>query len=286
IVSLDHGSVRALSRKGEDVTRRYPELRSLADRAGSEVLLLDGELIALDESGRPSFEALQQRMGLNREADVRSAAPATPVYYMIFDVLHAGGRPTLSLPYRERRRLLESLELSGPSWQVPPSQEGEGQAMLDASRRQRMEGVIAKRLDSRYEPGVRSGAWLKVKNHLRQELVIGGWLPGQGRREGHLGALLVGYQEGDRLRYGGKVGTGYSDRDLERLATLLRPLQRHESPFGWGPPTPRGAIFVEPSLVGEFEFGEWTSQGLLRHPSFKGLREDKAASEVVRERPS
>ena len=284
LVRVDHGAVLARSRSGEEITHRYPELRRMGDSLGAEAVFLDGELIALDASGRPSFESLQRRIGLNKESEVRTAAATTPVYYMIFDVLHTGGRPTLALPYVERRRLLDSLPLSGSNWQVPPFHEDDGKAMLEASRQQRLEGVIAKRLDSQYEPGKRSGAWLKVKNHLQQELVIAGWLPGQGRRAGRIGALLVGYYENGRFRYGGKVGTGFSEEVLDRLAALLKPIERPDSPFETGPKPPRGAIFVEPRFVGEFEFSEWTSQGLLRHPSFKGLREDKPPSEVVRER--
>jgi bifunctional non-homologous end joining protein LigD len=155
--------------------------------------------------------------------------------------------------------------------------------MIAASRRLGLEGVVAKRLDSRYLPGKRSDAWLKIKNKQRQELVIGGWLEGEGNRAGRIGALLIGFYEGDRLVYAGKCGTGFTDKSLAQLASLLKPLACAASPFSAGTSPPRGAHFVEPSLVGEFEFAEWTSTGQLRHPSFKGLRDDKDPRSVVRE---
>jgi bifunctional non-homologous end joining protein LigD len=156
--------------------------------------------------------------------------------------------------------------------------------MFEASKRAGLEGVMAKRLDSVYEPGRRSRAWLKVKNHRRQEFVIGGFTTGEGRRAGRIGALLVGYYEDGTLRYAGHVGTGFTEQMLDELEELLRPLRRDTSPFA---ETPRlkNATFVEPQLVGEVEFSEWTRTGTLRQPSFKGLREDKDPRQVVREEP-
>ncbi|MGZ4174148.1 MAG: DNA ligase D, partial [Solirubrobacteraceae bacterium] len=152
--------------------------------------------------------------------------------------------------------------------------------LLRATREQGLEGIVAKRRNSRYEPGRRSGAWLKIKHTLRQELVIGGWLPGEGRRSERIGALLVGYFDDDRLRYAGRVGTGFTEAVLDDLARRLRPLQRDANPFDNTPRLPRNAVFVEPSLVAEIEFTEWTAEGVLRAPSFKGLRDDRAAPEV------
>jgi bifunctional non-homologous end joining protein LigD len=185
-------------------------------------------------------------------------------------------------PYAERRQLLATLKLKGQWWQTPPFEKGGGKTMLEASAKAGLEGVMAKRLDSRYEPGRRSGAWLKIKNHNRQELVIGGWLEGEGKRRGFPGALLVGYYREGSFVYAGKVGTGFTDKTLDKLNTLLKPLGVDKSPFDTGSP-PRAAHFVKPKVVAEFEFVEWTRSGQLRAPSFKGFREDKAAREVVRE---
>ena len=248
-------------------------------------MILDGEVIAVDKNGRPSFELLQGRMGLVGEADIRRKLKEIPVGYVIFDLLYLDGHLTMPLPYTERRRLLEELELKGRFWQTPPST-SDGAATLEASKKLGFEGVMAKRLDSTYQPGKRSDAWLKIKNHLGQELVIGGWLPGAGAREGRIGALLVGYYDGPKLVYAGKVGTGFTEKMLDRLQSLLEPLRSDTSPFDAGMQPPKGAIFVEPRLVGEFEFTEWTRTGHLRHPSFKGLREDKDPRTVVREIPT
>jgi bifunctional non-homologous end joining protein LigD len=284
VAFCEGGGMRLMTRKQEDVTRRYPELRSLATALGSQAAVLDGEIVALGPNGVPSFEQLQQRMGLTAEPEVRRKMKEVPVAYMIFDVVYLDGRRLFDLPYLERRSRLLDLGLAGPSWQTPEHQLGEGEAMLEASRRAGLEGVIAKRADSRYEEGKRSGAWLKIKNHLSQELVIGGWVEGEGKRKGLPGALLVGYYEGDKLAYAGKVGTGFTEEMLERLARLMAPLARDTSPFDAGQP-PRDAHFVEPKLVGEFRFAEWTKGGQLRAPAFKGLRDDKDPREVVRERP-
>ena len=280
------GRVRLQSRSLEDITQRYPELREMGAAIGSHELVLDGEVIAVGKDGRPSFELLQGRMGLTAEGDVRRRMKEIPVGYVIFDLLYLDGHSTIELPYSERRRLLEALELKGRFWQTPPSTPGDGEGTREASRQLALEGVMAKRLDSAYLPGKRSDAWLKIKNHQGQELVIGGWLPGAGAREGRIGALLVGYHDGTTLVYAGKVGTGFTERMLARLQSLLEPLRRETSPFDAGTRPPRAAIFTEPRLVGEFQFTEWTRSGQLRHPAFKGLREDKDPRTVVRESPT
>jgi bifunctional non-homologous end joining protein LigD len=282
------GRVRLESRNLLDITPRYPELRAIGRQLGSREAVLDGEVVVLDDDDRPSFQRLQRRMHLTAESEIRRRRKEVPVTYMIFDVLYLEGRSTMELPYEERRQRLEALDLEGPSWQTPSYHRGEGKALLAAGRERGLEGIVAKRLDSRYLPGRRTKAWVKVKNVRSQELVIGGWLPGKGRREQMIGALLVGYherREGEpRLRYAGKVGTGFTDEDLRRLAERLEPLRRPDSPFDGRQP-PRDALFVEPRLVAEVEFNEWTSAGTLRHPSFKGLREDQDAAEVIREQP-
>jgi bifunctional non-homologous end joining protein LigD len=277
------GGLRLESRNLNDVTARYPEVAGLAGALGAHEAVLDGEVVAFDEQGRPSFERLQGRMHLTTGVERR--ARAVPVAYMAFDLLWVDGEDLMRRPYTERRERLADLGLEGPAWRTPGYSTGNGAELLSASAAQGLEGIVCKRLDSPYEPGRRGGTWLKVKNTRRQELVIGGWLPGEGRRKGHLGALLVGYYDGDALRFAGKVGTGFDQRELERLERLLAPLERTSSPFEGRQPE-RGALFAEPQLVAEIEFTEWTSQGMLRHPSYKGLRDDKRALDVVLESPS
>jgi bifunctional non-homologous end joining protein LigD len=281
------GRIRLENRNRRDVSKQYPELRALGDQLGSREAILDGEIVALDEQGRPSFERLQQRMHVSSPSAVRRLASAAPASYMIFDLLYLDGRGTMGLPYRQRRASLEELDLRGPAWQTPAYHAGEGREFLAAAAEQQLEGVLAKRLDSRYQPGKRSSEWLKIKNVNRQELVIGGWLPGKGSRAGKLGALLMGYYEPDEhgqevLRYAGRVGTGFKERDLEHLGRELTARARDASPFAGAQP-PRGARFVEPELVAEIEFAQWTRERILRHSSYKGLRDDKPATAVAHE---
>jgi bifunctional non-homologous end joining protein LigD len=283
------GRVKLQTRNLNDVTAQYPEVKGIARQLGMFDAVLDGEVVAFDEHGRPSFERLQQRIHQTAESIVRRRMESHPVVYVVFDVLYFNGHDFTALPYERRRELLEELSLEGESWQTPGYSVGHAEELLAASREQGLEGMVLKRLDSPYLPGKRPGTWLKVKNTLRQELVIGGWTPGEGRRKQHLGALLVGYYEGEgderALRYGGKVGTGFKASDLAELNQRLAPLERKVSPFGAGPKPPKGAHFAEPQLVAEFEFRELTKEGILRHAAYKGLREDKPAAEVELERP-
>jgi bifunctional non-homologous end joining protein LigD len=279
---VEGGRLKLQSRNLRDVTAEFPEVRGLGDAMGSHTAVLDGELVAFDANGRPSFGAMQRR-------GHRTAT----VVYMSFDGLYADGHWVTSKPYRERRELLASLVPTpkGAAWQVPAFHVGDGDAMLAATRQQELEGLIAKKLDAPYEIGKRSRCWLKVKNWLRQEMVIGGWLPGEGGRSGTLGALLLGYHDGEGgpLRYAGRVGTGFTGAELSRLQELLEPLARDTSPFDEPPELPREVRklgrFVEPSMVCEVMFSEWTHTGTLRQPSYKGLRDDKDGREVVRESP-
>jgi bifunctional non-homologous end joining protein LigD len=279
------GRLALQSRNLKDITAQYPEARRLSRALGARDAVLDGELVAFDAEGRPSFERLQQRIHQTSESIVRRRMKSHPVTYVIFDLLYLDGRDLMDEPYRKRRELLEGLQLTGESWQTPRYATGKAKELLAASAEKQLEGIVLKRLESRYAAGKRDGNWLKVKNTSRQELVIGGWLAGQGRRKDRIGALLVGYFDpGGKLRYAGKIGTGFSERDLVSLAERLAPLERETSPFATGK-VPKGATFVEPQLVAEIEFREMTAEGLVRHGSFKGLREDKPAAEVVLERP-
>ena len=197
-----------------------------------------------------------------------------PVAYVAFDLLWLEGHSTLALPYTDRRKLLSELDLNGRSWRTPAHREGDGAALLEASDVQGLEGIVAKRLDSAYEPGRRSSCWIKVKIRPSDDVVIGGWLPGEGRRSTTLGALAVGVRAaGGKLKYAGKVGTGFTETTLGMLMRELEPLRAGESPFEGRQP-PKGTIFVEPRLIAVVEFAEWTKAGTLRAPSFKGLRED------------
>ncbi|MBV8955464.1 MAG: DNA ligase D, partial [Solirubrobacterales bacterium] len=242
--------------------------------------VFDGEIVAFDENGRPSFARLQHRMHVTSASAVRRLSTSTPVVYAIFDLLYLDGHSLMELPYAQRRARLEALELSGPAWRVPSAHRGDGARLLEATSEQGLEGVVAKRLDSCYEPGRRTGAWIKIKNTVRQELVIGGWVPGEGRRQDRIGALLMGFYEDGAFRYAGRVGTGFTEVTLAELAKRLRPLRRDTNPFTGAPKLPRGTAFVEPCLVAEIEIREWTPDRVMRAPSFKGLREDKAPREV------
>lgn len=278
------GELRLESRNLKEITAQYPELARLNRALRSHAAILDGEVVAFDERGLPSFATLQRRMHVGSATQARRLAKATPVTYMIFDLLWLDGHSLMSLPYSQRRARLAELALDGERWQTPEHLTGSAADVLAATAEQGLEGIVAKRIDSPYAPGARNGSWIKIKNFGRQELVVGGWLPGEGRRSSRIGALLVGVYDLDgTFRYAGRVGTGFSDAELDRLAKLLEPLRRDESPFEAGERPPREAIFVEPKLVAEVEFSEWTAAGSLRHPSYKGLREDKDAREVVRE---
>jgi bifunctional non-homologous end joining protein LigD len=285
IAHSEPGRLSLITRNGNDVSAAYPELRALNRALGSHSAMLDGEIVAFDEDGKPSFQALQPRIHLRGESAVKRQAAERPVTYAIFDLLWLDGHSLLDLPYTERRKQLATLELDGEHWRVPAHHEGQGSALLAATREQGLEGIVAKRLDSRYAPGRRDGSWLKVKHSRRQELVIGGWTEGRRARQNRLGALELGVHdpESGELKYAGRVGTGFDEAELDRLGELLKPLATRRSPFVGRQPA-RGAHFVKPQLVAEIEFGEWTRDGRLRHPRYEGLRDDKPAEEVVRER--
>jgi bifunctional non-homologous end joining protein LigD len=282
IVYVEGGGVRVLSRSDRDVTVTYPELRQLGEALGLRQCVLDGEIVAFDDQGRPSFGALQPRMQVGDAARARRLARDVPATFLAFDVLHLDGHDTTPLPYQERRDLLESLDVNGPRWQTPPWFRGSGQNALDTSRSQGLEGIVAKRLDSPYLPGRRSDCWIKVKNFYTQEVVIGGWKPGTGRRAGGIGSLLIGVPTPNGLEYVGHVGTGFTQAMLDDLARLLRPLARRTSPFATEVPRQwaKDARWVTPKLVGEVAYTERTKDGRLRIPSWRGLRPDKRPEDI------
>jgi bifunctional non-homologous end joining protein LigD len=283
IAYIRPGRLRLESRNLNEITDAYPEVRGILRDLGMREAIFDGEIVAFDDGGRPSFERLQSRMHVTSSSAVRRLMKSTPVVYAIFDLLYLDGHSLMGLPYAQRRERLEALQLQGTAWRVPAAHPGRGQGLFDATAAQGLEGIVAKRLDSRYEPGRRTGAWIKIKHTRRQELVICGWLPGEGRRTDRIGALLMGLWEDGALRYAGRVGTGFTERTLTELARKLAPLRRTDSPFDQAPKLPRTAVFVEPELVAEIEFREWTTEGVMRAPSYKGLRDDKPSAEVVRE---
>ncbi|MDP1848386.1 MAG: DNA ligase D [Solirubrobacteraceae bacterium] len=270
------GRIRFESRNRNDISAAYPELKALNRALSSHRAILDGEIVAFDEDGRPSFGRLQGRMHIASEAAARRRMKDTPVHYVVFDLLWLDGHSLMDEPYEERRARLMALELQGGHWQTPDHVVSNGAAVLAASLDNGLEGVVAKRLDSPYLPGRRSPCWLKVKNVIREDVVVGGWLPGEGKRRERIGALLIGVPDDGRLRYAGRVGTGFTEAELDRLAKVLE--QRDDSPFGGDPKPPRGAVWVQPTRVAEVEFTEWTSDGMMRHPSYKGLREEAPPS--------
>lgn len=253
--------VRLQSTAGKDVTARWPELQPIAGSVHAGSAILDGELVVLDDDGRPRFELVQQSgVGSDRQA----------VLYL-FDVLQIDGTDTVDLPYEDRRRLLDELVEAGPNWMAPGYRVGDGAALLDATAEQGLEGVIAKRLGSVYRPGTRSKDWRKVKNRRVVTLPIGGFTEGSGNRAGTFGALLVGQPApGGELRFAGGVGTGFDHRTLESLTAALREIVTSQCPFDPPPPSAvrRTATWVEPVLSAEIEIAEFTNEGLVRHASF------------------
>jgi bifunctional non-homologous end joining protein LigD len=286
IAFVEGAAAQLWSRTGREITHHYPELQELATATGAVRIVLDGEIVAFGGGAWPSFEALQQRINISSPAQIRLLAAQVPVTYLAFDLLCLDGRPLLDARYSERRALLDGLGLQGRHCQTPPSfTDVTGAEIIAVSKEHGLEGVVAKRLSSRYEPGKRSPAWRKIKNVTRQEAVVGGWKPGEGGRAGWIGSLLIGVQGPGGLEYAGHVGTGFSQETLAMLGERLAPLRRETSPFAAPVPPEhaRAAIWVEPQLVIEVQFGSWTSAGVMRAAAFKGLRTDKDPADVVRE---
>ncbi len=257
---VESGRLRLQSANGLDVTAKYPELAGLPSALAVPDAVLDGELVVLDGDGRPRFELIQRH--------------EQQVTYFAFDLLRLAGHDTIALPYEDRRRLLvDSLE-AGPNWSVPRHQVGDGAALLEATAARGMEGVMAKRLGSAYQPGRRSPAWRKIKNRVRTTVTIGGFTAGTGNRASTFGALLVGVPDVDgRLRFAGAVGTGFDTDTLTALTETLGQRRAPASPFVDTVPRDytRAVTWVRPELTAEIEIAEWTNDGLVRHASFLGL---------------
>ncbi|MDG4665787.1 ATP-dependent DNA ligase [Mycobacterium sp. 236(2023)] len=270
LVEADHGRLTLRSRRGRDVTGEYPQLEALAADLADHHVILDGEAVALDESGVPSFGEMQNRKR------------STRLEFWAFDILFLDGRSLMRAKYSDRRRLLEALA-DGGGLIVPDVLDGDGPEALEYARSRRWEGVIAKKRDSTYQPGRRSSAWIKDKIWNTQEVVIGGWRQGEGGRTSGIGALMLGIPDGDGLQFVGRVGTGFSEKELASLKKTLAPLQTDESPFTTRltGPDAKGVTYVRPELVGEVRYSERTSDDRLRQPSWRGLRDDKTPDEVV-----
>lgn len=284
LLIADEETLRIFSRNGNDVTRTYPEL---ADRAcwPEQPFVADGEIIAVGPAGRPDFGLLQGRMKLTRPADVARARTAIPVQLMLFDLLHDGGTDLRRLPLAKRRQRLEEFFTPSdcPAGLSPVLAE-RVEHLLESARELGLEGVMAKRTDSRYVSGQRTRTWIKLKVEQTQEVVVGGWRPGKGGRQDTVGSLLVGIPDGRNLRYVGRVGSGFSFRELSELRQTVDRLGRKTSPFQEVPREDAAdAHWVAPQLVGEVTYSEWTGTGRLRHPVWRGWRLDKDPAEVVRE---
>ena len=287
LVSRSRGKLRLGSRSGKDMTPTYPELSDPAIWPEHD-FVADGEIVAFGKDGRPSFEQMQKRMNLTKPHDVERARAVAPVQLMLFDLLYDDGEELVSLPLEERRRRLMSfvkeVRKGGPV-HMSEVLDHDHEDILDSAAELGLEGIMAKRADSRYLPGRRSHSWLKLKLEQSQEVVLGGWRPGAGARRGSIGALLVGIPDGGKLRYAGRVGTGFKDWQLRDILKRVKELEQPESPFLDIPAEDaRTAHWVSPELVGEVTFGEWTGSGRMRHPVWRGWRPDKSPSDVGRPR--
>jgi DNA ligase D-like protein (predicted ligase) len=280
VARKDGGDVRLESRTGTDLTSTYPEVRVAVAAQAEGHLLLDGEVVAFDGE-QTSFSRLQQRLGVSKPAPGRLVA--YPVAYCVFDLLEVGGEDLRPRSLLERRARLSAAIRPGAALQLTEAWRGDSERRFAEACRSGWEGLIAKRAEAPYTPG-RSKDWLKLKCVWEQEFVIGGYTDPAGSRT-DFGALLVGYYEADRLRYAGKVGTGFSAATLRDLGARLRDLDSPESPFLDARPIPRGAHWTTPDLVAQIGFAEWTNDGRLRQPRFLGLRDDKPPADVIRERP-
>jgi bifunctional non-homologous end joining protein LigD len=273
------GAVTLSSRNGKDFLKKFPELADLANAFSERPIVVDGEVVVLDDQGRPSFQALQSRL----DRFGRTGEERTPVTFVAFDLLYGNGRDLRKEPLEERKAALEAIVRDGHGVLYSKHVAGAGSTLFAFAREHELEGIVGKRSDSTYQER-RSRDWVKIKTLLRQEFVVAGWTEPRGSRKG-FGALLLGVYDGEALVPVGSVGTGFDDRLLHEVMAKMAPLERKTPPFeGDGPKTDTPAHWVRPSLVAEVKFAEWTRDGQLRQPVFVALRTDKPAADVVRER--
>jgi bifunctional non-homologous end joining protein LigD len=282
-------STKLFSRNLRDISATYPELGKMHERLVAFEALLDGEIVAM-EGGRPSFERLQSRINLQNVHDIERASKTIPTCFIAFDLLYLDGRSLINEPVEKRKELLDELVVPGGPAQISTYLRGDGIALADAARGQKLEGIVAKKIGSPYRPGKRTKDWLKVKVIHEADVVVGGWTPGEGTRSSSFGALLVGAFDGDRLHFFGAVGTGFSDALLQELMPRLQAVQTDVCPFTEDPTGKGSGTFgkpvrdprwLEPSLVAKVEYRELTSARRFRAPSFKGLRSDKSPEECT-----
>ncbi len=286
IVRIAGDLTAAASRNGLDLLPTFPEFADLHESVGATPVVLDGELVAIGDDGRSQFGLLQQRLNITNSSTVMRRAELVPVTFVVFDLLHFDRHSLVDLSYDERRAALEKLDLDGGAILTSQAyRDASGTALLERARQRGLEGLVAKRRSSPYLPGRRSSHWVKIKTIRTQEVVICGWTPGQGQLRDVFGALMLGIPGPEGFRYVGKVGTGFDARSRVRILEQLRQSPIDHSPFVEEPPSKdrAGARYVKPALVGEVQFSEWTRDGRLRHPSWRGMRPDKSVEDVVRE---
>ncbi|MHA7154443.1 ATP-dependent DNA ligase [Arthrobacter sp. TMN-50] len=284
IATVTPDGVRLTSRNANDMTALYPELADLCDCVNGNNVVLDGEIVALNKSGRPDFGLLQNRFNLTKSSEIDAARRKAPVHFMIFDLLYLDGNSLLQLQYAQRREILEQAVDSPADGhiQVPPALDATLTEAVAASRELGLEGVVAKRTSGAYAAGRRSRGWIKIKHQLTQEVVVVGWRPGKGSRAHKVGSLLVAVPDGVDLKYVGRVGSGLTERDLAEIGSRLRKMSRKTAPLADVPAADASdAHWVRPALVGEVQFSERTGGGKLRHPVWRGWRPDKLPSDVV-----
>jgi len=288
LANVAAGQVSLWNRRRTEATATFPELSALGEALGGRSVVLDGEVVAPDAGGRPSFQRLQRRMHV--VSPPARLLAQVPVAYAVFDVLWLDGHLLVGLAQSERRRVLEGLALRGPAWQTAPVLDATPDELLEACRQADLEGFMAKRLDAPYLPGRRSTAWSKIKCARRREFVVGGWTEGQGARATSIGSLALGCYDvtpeeaerrdrPQRLLYVGQAGSGLTEDTIDDLRRLFSETATPRSPFHNRPPMP--VNYVEPTLVVEVQYTEVTEAGTLRQPSIKGFRADLVPAEVV-----